>query len=557
MKKDNVMKKRTGRVIKLNNSLFFKQLLLSVLPVILTSVVVGVIGIVCIVYSARMELNMHLSDVMNTAQLLVDDTSQDELTQTLCSLKEKTDMHFIVERYGDFISTYQDVDSQKVQELVESLVQDKKKGTRNYVMERSFDGVAYYCGYNQTTDYKIISMYPEKYILKNLNYICKNLIKASALLILLSTISSIFFSRKLVKCILFNVDGIKEMAKGNLSFKVNQKVLKRKDELGAMGNEMNNLKENLVQIVSAIQEKSIILKDASNELKQTSLQSNKISDEFSVVIGEIAQSTSAQAGETKSVYTNMTEIGNAIEKILTSISELSSCSGEISKADDSATYLLENLFTTNVQTMKSIEQISTQISVTNDSAKEIEEVLSIISDIADETNLLALNASIEAARAGEEGKGFSVVASEIKKLAEETSKSANRISEIIDTLLRNSAEMVNMMVNVNEMISTQTERLDETKAEFAEVSVNIQDSVTKIDNMQSAVDELNRQKEATMHNVNKLEALSQSNAASTEEANASCEEMNAGINSIAEASSNLNEISTDLMDQIAFFQLNE
>jgi len=338
---------------------------------------------------------------------------------------------------------------------------------------------------------------------------------------------------------------------------VNQKVLKRKDELGAMGNEMNNLKENLVQIVSAIQEKSIILKDASNELKQTSLQSNKISDEFSVVIGEIAQSTSAQAGETKSVYTNMTEIGNAIEKILTSISELSSCSGEISKADDSATYLLENLFTTNVQTMKSIEQISTQISVTNDSAKEIEEVLSIISDIADETNLLALNASIEAARAGEEGKGFSVVASEIKKLAEETSKSANRISEIIDTLLRNSAEMVNMMVNVNEMISTQTERLDETKAEFAEVSVNIQDSVTKIDNMQSAVDELNRQKEATMHNVNKLEALSQSNAASTEEANASCEEMNAGINSIAEASSNLNEISTDLMDQIAFFQLNE
>ena len=147
-------------------------------------------------------------------------------------------------------------------------------------------------------------------------------------------------------------------------------------------------------------------------------------------IVEIADGANSQAEETQKATENIILIGTMVEETVGQVEKLSENAQAMQKAGDEAIETLKQLDSTNGKTKEAIDRIYAQTHTTNESALKIKEATTMIAEIAEETNLLSLNASIEAARAGEQGKGFAVVAAQIQKLAEQSNESARQIEEI-------------------------------------------------------------------------------------------------------------------------------
>ena len=186
---------------------------------------------------------------------------------------------------------------------------------------------------------------------------------------------------------------------------------------------------------------------------------------------------------------------------------------------------------------------------------KIKEATSLISSIADETNLLSLNASIEAARAGEAGRGFSVVASQIQKLAEQSNDSARQIDDIIYTLLEDSQKAVQTMEEVKEIITKQSENVSKTGSVFSQVQGGISESIQGVDEIADRTNQLNMARSNVVDVVQNLTAIAEQNAASTEETSAAVNEVANIMQDFSEHAAKLQDIAHTLESNVDIFKL--
>ena len=198
-----------------------------------------------------------------------------------------------------------------------------------------------------------------------------------------------------------------------------------------------------------------------------------------------------------------------------------------------------------------------QTNTTNESAQEIHKATELIASIANETNLLALNASIEAARAGESGRGFAVVAEQIKNLAEQSNQSAKTIEGIINNLLEDTQQAVKTMNTVDAIIGLQADKVEMTKRVFDKVNGGLQVTVDGIDTISSNTRVLDNARGQVMASVESLSAIAEENAAATQETAASAEELAATIGEIKSATESLNKVADNLTTQTNMFQIYE
>ena len=191
---------------------------------------------------------------------------------------------------------------------------------------------------------------------------------------------------------------------------------------------------------------------------------------------------------------------------------------------------------------------------TNVSATKIREVTGLITDIAEETNLLSLNASIEAARAGEAGRGFAVVASQIQKLAEQSDVSAKQIENIIDQLVADSEKAVATMEQVQRIIDEQSRDVDRTGEVFRSVSDGIQKSIDGINLIGQKVQNMDQARIAVVDTVSNLSAIAEENAASTQESSASVTSITGIADEMQISSEDMRKIAEDLDQRMAAFK---
>ncbi len=205
--------------------------------------------------------------------------------------------------------------------------------------------------------------------------------------------------------------------------------------------------------------------------------------------------------------------------------------------------------------MQAIEKIANRVNATNESAAKISEAIKLITSIAEETNLLSLNAAIEAARAGEQGRGFAVVAGQIQKLAEQSNESAGSIAETIKELLEDSENTVKVMDEVREIVDKQQEKFEQTRQQFSNVHIGIDQSRDEAEEIKLKTDACNEEKVSVVEIISSLSAISQENAASSQQTTASMEELNATINILATSAGNLQNLSSELQKSVEVFKL--
>ena len=248
-------------------------------------------------------------------------------------------------------------------------------------------------------------------------------------------------------------------------------------------------------------------------------------------------------------------MGSAIDATSENVSKLSESAQKMTDYNRSANSNLEELLEISKRTNSAVDEVQHQTDETNQSALEIQEATNLIADIANQTNLLSLNASIEAARAGEQGKGFAVVATEIRTLADQSRGSAEKIADAVNLLIGNSNRSVATMGTMMEIIEEQNEKLEDTLNMFHELNDEIKIVKMAVENISGQVDGLGKLKANVLDVLEGLSAISEQYAASTEETSASMIELNEVVDKCTTETQGLIVLSGELKDNTTKFTL--
>ena len=333
------------------------------------------------------------------------------------------------------------------------------------------------------------------------------------------------------------------------------RISKRKDETGQMARAIGDLREKLVTIVSQIKSQSELLYNASTELDTNASHTTSTVGNVETAVNEIATGATNQASETQKATDDIVNMGNMIEHTNSQVENLTSTANLMRESSEEAAATLKELDNINQQAIASIDVIYEQTNITNISALKIKEATTLISSIAEETNLLSLNASIEAARAGEAGRGFAVVASQIQKLADQSNESANQIDQIIHALIEDSEKAVKTMDEVKTIMNLQSENVHKTGQVFEQVRDGISSSISGVGEIATRTTQLDKARGDVVDVVQNLTAIAQQNAASTEETSASVMEVSNVMQEIMENANRLKEIASIREENMNSFTL--
>lgn len=329
----------------------------------------------------------------------------------------------------------------------------------------------------------------------------------------------------------------------------------KKDETGQIARAIAELRVQLVAIVSQIKEQSTNLYKSADRLDNNALLTVSTVKNVESAVGEIASGANNQASETQKATENIIDMGNMIEHTNDQVENLNRTAAAMKFSSDEASDTLQQLGEINKRAIISIDIIYEQTNTTNASAMKIKEATTLISSIADETNLLSLNASIEAARAGEAGRGFAVVAAQIQKLAEQSNNSAREIDKIIHMLIEDSQKAVRTMNQVKEIMKGQSENVTKTGSVFTQVTEGINKSISGVGEIAHKTAHLDEARTSVVDIVQNLTAIAQQNAASTEETSAAVIEVSDIMNEISGNAKQLKEIAAVPENNMSSFRL--
>ena len=381
--------------------------------------------------------------------------------------------------------------------------------------------------------------------------------RAAAILILMAVfcVSTLIVVGLISKALLGVVGNLDQIAEGKLNFKVPEKLLNRSDEVG----------KSARAVYSVVTGFSRIITDIHNSMKNMNEFTGTFSSNFDSIgqsissvntaVNEIAQGATAQAADTQKVSESMGEMSNALNRTADSVNVLSSSAANMKNSNATVDSTLKELLEISSNTQKSVDQVQKQTNITNESAQAIQAATDIIAGIANQTNLLSLNASIEAARAGEMGKGFAVVAEEIRGLADQSKESADKIRGIVENLISNSNQSVEIMNGVVGEIHQQNEKLGTTLEVFSTLNQEVQKVVGEINVISGELDHIENYKTDVVEKIDGLTEISQNNAASTEETAATMDQLAEIVEDCRQATARLNEIADELNATAKKFQI--
>ena len=407
---------------------------------------------------------------------------------------------------------------------------------------------------NYTDDMQAEMADQEAVLTGNFRTLLISFIICAIVLLVIAGVFAFVFGHRIGSGIVSVKDELVQIADGNLSFEIDKNLLARHDEVGMIANSVVQLLDNLNYSMSDINEQSAHIMETNDDFSK---RFHDITDNVTSVnkaVEEIAQGSTSLATEASSAESQASEIGRVIEENSQSIDKLEKTVELMTELVSESGKVLDELLASNNVTSENIDLVYEKTNLTNVSSSRIREAVTMIQDIAAQTNLLSLNASIEAARAGDAGKSFAVVASEIRTLADDSAQSADRINDIVSELTENSNESVDKMKQVAEDASNQKEKLQLTMESFKSLSDGVKDVAAASKEILGQIEDLRIQKDAISTVVDQLASISEQNAASTEETSASMQSLAQAIDGCKENTQDLNSLSQRLHDDISKFR---
>lgn len=373
--------------------------------------------------------------------------------------------------------------------------------------------------------------------------------------IIITCIVVVIFVSRMIAVLKRLAKTLTAISEGDLTQQVNQKDLRRRNELGSIARSTDMLNRKLQELVAQLSGAADTLNESVVNMERIADSTSQAADHVTANMQEITKELGDQSQQTENVAADVEQIGRMIEQSTDTLHGLRDDMDMIKVSGANGMNTVERLEKVDEDVSTRMEIIAHQTNTTNTSAQQIQAATELIASIAEETNLLALNASIEAARAGEQGRGFAVVADQIQKLAEQSNHSAAAIDKVVQELLVDAGNAVATMDEIQGSIRKQNETVAEVKNVFTKVNEDIVHSVRSIDAIADSMTELNGSKNGLIGASEQLNAISQNSLAITEETTAEAEELDSSIVVINESAVKLRECADELVRDISFFQI--
>lgn len=346
-----------------------------------------------------------------------------------------------------------------------------------------------------------------------------------------------------------------KVAEGDLTVWVDDKMLKRKDEIGDLSRVTVKLKDTLKGILKGISENSASLLEASRALGNAADTTNGTMNEVQNAVSQVVANSTEQSKNSESTSENMRIMGEHITETSTEVDTLNQNAASMQKSSKKTADTLAQLCHINEEVERIIGEVKEQTDRTNVSIQKINTAMEFITSIAEETNLLSLNASIEAARAGESGRGFAVVADQIKKLAEQSNQSGHEIEETTKALMEDSAREMEIMQRMQEIITEQSGSMQETRANVSEVLKEIEDSMQSILQIRESTGRLAESRGEVMEAVEQLSQIAHDNVDSTQQTYTETQEVLDTFRQVYDSAEQLKKIADELAESMQYFKM--
>lgn len=460
------------------------------------------------------------------------------------SLKDKKGDYILGSKAGDYVK--------------KNVLQ---KGDDVFSSRVSVEGTMYYGYYipvKQNNSDNVIGMIfagmPVKTVDKTINLVSGLLFFVLGIVLILTIFVCFIASKGIAAAIEDSVLVVQKMASGNLGVNINEKNLNRKDEVGKLSASTKSLQESLHNMIGSISENTSRLDSSSKDMSNVAGQASDAMSSISENLKSVLSSAKNQAEVTGSVTENVNNINHMLGNTGDEVDGLSDAATDMLKSGREVDNSLKDLYNSNEGVLDAIERIRKQTSETDISVEKIKEAVNLIASIAEETNLLSLNASIEAARAGESGKGFAVVAVEISKLADQSNAASADIEKMIMNLGENSEKTISTMETVQDAINRQSEDMNNTRKIFEKVKGCIKSVAEGVTNIREATERLEGETSCIADDINDLNLQAETNMQNIEETLKAGEDVLKIVKDVSKMSMTVSTAANDMSDSVERFK---